>query len=234
MKMQRRMLAGILGLGLVAGAIQAAPQGPTMLVVPARYTVLQVAFDINRVFPSVLVSYQGDASTAEPLLYAWNGKEWVYVSLTSYAEASFLGNPPSRIILVGDAALLPPVLVESSAWCPNVYRIQDIDTPRLVNSLARAYDFKDRDWAWFAGRYNLTLVDVNQDKRAQSWYDGSMPVKVMPDGREERVYVPPQGQRQEVIRERETIVIDQKPSGEVIETAVFEEEVVAPTLSPVQ
>ncbi|HBA83946.1 MAG TPA: hypothetical protein DCZ95_07635 [Verrucomicrobia bacterium] len=143
----------------------------TMLVVPARYSVLQVAFDIVRQYPVVLVSYQGEAASDNPRLHAWNGRDWIPVSVQDYREANFLQIRPTRTILVGDEKLLPPVMASISTWCPRIDAIPSIDTAGLVNRLGRILGFKQRDWEWYASRYNLKLKDLNEDRRKDSWYD---------------------------------------------------------------
>ena len=64
---------------LLTVAMAPKPHHITMIVVPARFSVLQVAFDVAEKHPAVIVTYQGDATTEEPLLHAWNGREWTYV-----------------------------------------------------------------------------------------------------------------------------------------------------------
>jgi len=144
----------------------------TLLVVPARYSVMQVAFDLAQKYAVVLVSYQGDASSETPLLHAWNGKEWIKIGADDYANASFLQVPPGEALLIGDEKLLPPVLASSiKGWCPKVTTIPSIDTAVLVNSFAKEFSFKPAEWEWFARRYNLTLIDENVPRRKASWYD---------------------------------------------------------------
>ncbi len=163
---------------LTGGAFQrsdaAGAQRLTMLVVPARYSVMQVAFDAASRYPCVLVSYQGDATTEEPLLHAWNGQEWVRITAADYAAGSFLQVTPSQTVLIGDEKLLPPTLVNSVAsWCSRVTTIPSVNTTDLINSFSRIFNFRKDDWAWFSARYNLQLNDVNEDARKKSWYDRS-------------------------------------------------------------
>lgn len=143
----------------------------TMVVVPARYSVLQVSFDLLRKRDAVLVSYQGDATTADPLLHAWNGQEWVHVTSESFAQAGFLQVKPSQVVLVGDEALLPRTLIDGASWSPQVLNIPSIDTATLVNAFGKLFAFRRGDWAWFAARYNLDLSDLNAARRNSSWYD---------------------------------------------------------------
>jgi hypothetical protein len=150
-----------------------APRGGplTMLVVPARYSVLQVMFDVLQFRPAVLVSYQGDAAGAGPLLHAWNGQEWVYISMEDFSAANFSQITPSRAVLIGDENTLPQSLITASAWCPLVMSVPAVDNATLINSLGKVFRFRSSEWKWFAERYNLKLDDLNAEVRAESWYD---------------------------------------------------------------
>jgi hypothetical protein len=165
------LAALVVAFSCLAAQAGAAGSGLTMVVMPARYSVMQVGFDLFNRFSTVLVSYQGDATTETPLIHAWNGAEWVKVSLEDYSSAAFLQMTPSQAILVGDDQLLPPVMASAAAWCPRVERIQALDTAEMVNSLAKLMSFKSTDWKWFARRYNLDLEDHNAARRTSSWYD---------------------------------------------------------------
>lgn len=175
MKTFRFVALGILAASLAGPAYPAAaPQSRqlTLLVVPARYNVLQVSFDAASVAPVVLVSYQGDATTETPLLHAWNGTEWVYVSAEDFREAQFLQVTPGQAILVGDESLLPPMLVTSvGAWCPKTLTVPATDPAGLVNALGAHLDFAPSEWKWMAARYNMDLTDLNAERRSESWYD---------------------------------------------------------------
>ncbi len=160
--------------GLLGTAMAPKPKRLTMIVVPARFSVLQVVTDIANRYPVVLVTYQGDASSQEPLLHAWNGREWAYVANSDYQEAGFLQRIPAQTVLVGDEELLPEILISASAWCPMVMSIPSIDTATLINSFGKVFGFKTRDWKWFAKRYNLSLLDLDAEQRKESWYDRSM------------------------------------------------------------
>lgn len=169
--------AGLLGVMTLlcvfpAAAVATAPGGLTVLVAPARYSVLQVAFDVVNRFGAVLVSYQGEPSSESPKLDYWNGAQWVPMSLNDYANATYLREPPRRIVVVGGNDILPPVLIGSvSAVCGDVRQVPEIDTPGLVNALGAVFAFKSADWEWFARRFNLQLEDRNAERRQRSWYD---------------------------------------------------------------
>ena len=168
-------LLALVALAMTASvqpAVAAAANDLTMLVVPARYSVLQVAFDALRRFPVVLVSYEGDAKTENPRLHAWNGEEWVRVSQEDYDQLNFLQVTPGQTVLVGDQNLLPASLSSQlSSWCARVTTIPTIDDAALINELSKILAFSPSDWKWFSERYNLTLNDANVAKEQSSWYD---------------------------------------------------------------
>lgn len=175
-KLLRALILG--GLLSVCGGLRA--DAYTLIVAPARYSVLQVAFDVLQRTPSVLVSYQGEGSTAEPVLHAWNGGEWVFVSLKDYREVNFLQQVPDRTILIGSDEVLPAVLVEASSWSSDIVRARDLNTSALVNEIGGALKWKAADWRWFAARYNLKLEDESEPRRKSSWYDQAGPLPNRP------------------------------------------------------
>ena len=159
-------------ISLCLATVAAASDGVTVLVFPARYSVLQVAFDLVSQRDAVLVSYQGEVTSESPLLHYWNGADWIRMSLDDYAQARFLSSVPKTFILVGGPDMLPAVLERSvSSWCSDVRTISAIDTPTIVNSIGSAFAFQPHEWEWFARRYNLQLKDENEDRRKHSWYE---------------------------------------------------------------
>jgi hypothetical protein len=150
-----------------------------LLVAPARYSVMQVAFDVARRYPSLLVSYQ--RPDPDPRLHVWNGYEWLPLSLEDYQSGAFMQSYPARTFFLGDDGLLPASLRKVDAWCKDTRQIADLETPSLINEIGQGIPFTPADWRWFAGRYNLTLTDTAADRRKQlaeeSWYTGNAPVK---------------------------------------------------------
>lgn len=144
-----------------------------LIVAPARVNVMQVAFDVANRYSTVMVSYQGKAES--PKLHAWNGMEWLPLSLADYQSGAFLVTYPERVVFLGDDELLPESLKEVGSWCGETVQFGDLETASLVNSLGRYLPFTPADWRWFAGRYNLTLENQNaaaaEAARKSSWYD---------------------------------------------------------------
>jgi hypothetical protein len=171
-------MAWLVALGGPAVSSAVAQEDAVLLVVPSRYSVMQVAFDVARRYPTVLVSYQG--TIAEPVLHVWNGYEWMPLSLADYQSGAFLQAYPGRTAFLGDDALLPADLRSINAWCSQVIQLPNLETHELVNGIGRYLPFTPADWRWFAGRYNLTLTNLKAEEaeaaRHESWYDESAPV----------------------------------------------------------
>ena len=165
-KLMVLLAALVAGVTLLSFPVRAAADGDAVLVVaPARYTVMQVAFDLARRYPTVLVSYQ--SADPDPRLHVWNGYEWMPLPPEDYRSGSFLQTFPARTLLLGDDALLPGSLRDVSAWCPASKQFPDLETPALVNAIGQYIPFTPSDWRWFAGRYNLTLTDTSAPRQKQ-------------------------------------------------------------------
>ena len=179
-KMIWMLAAVVLGWGGPAVSRAVAQENAVLLVTPSRYSVMQVAFDVARRYPTVLVSYQGVADK-EPVLHVWNGFEWMPLALADYQSGAFLQSYPARAVFLGDDALLPADLRSISAWCSQTTQIPVLDTHALVNAIGSYLPFTPADWRWFAGRYNLTLTNLKAEEaeaaKHESWYDESAPVK---------------------------------------------------------
>ena len=149
-----------------AWAMARQPANPVLVVIPDRYATVQLGMDLIAQREVVLVSYKG-GSADQPVLHAWNGREWVYVNLQDYRDAAFLKVLPSEAILVGDEETLPRVLLEATDWCSRIWEVPSTQTSDLVNAFGRVFSFNSREWLWYSQRYNL---DVDSDKQRDSWY----------------------------------------------------------------
>jgi len=173
--MKRFLLSLLAALALLAPArpaAAAASSDAVLLVAPRRYTVMQVAFDVARRYPTVLVSYQnaGDALA----LHVWDGTSWLPLTVSDYQSGSFLATYPARVFLVGGDDILPVETRKVSGWCDSVAQVPALDTAGLVNGIGTILPFTPADWRWFAGRYNLSLRNVAEDAQLaagkENWY----------------------------------------------------------------
>jgi hypothetical protein len=162
-------------LGLLAAMVLAlggaAWAGGTLVVAPARYSVMQVAMDLAARNGVTLVSYQGEATTAKPLVHVWNGREWNFVALADFQTGKFLTEKPKQTLVIGDERMVPQAFAPIAAWAGQPQTITAIETQPMLNQLGAALKFRDTDWQWYASRYNLKLDDLNAPLRKTSYYD---------------------------------------------------------------
>ena len=159
------LTATVMGMSLTVWA------GSTVVVAPARFNVIQVGMDLAARHDVTLVSYQGEASTAKPLLHIWNGQEWNFVTLEDFQAGKFLTEKPKQTLVIGDEQMVPQALAPMSSWAGRQQTIPIIETQAMLNQVGTALKFHSADWEWFAARYNLKLQDLNAPQRKISVYD---------------------------------------------------------------
>ena len=159
---------GIAAVLLVAGTTAWA--GGTVLVAPARMSVIQVGMDLAARNGVTLVSYQGEASTAKPLIHVWNGTGWDYVALEDFTAGKFLPVKPSQTLVIGDDKMVPEAFAPMSDWAGHVQKIPSVLTPELLNAAGTALKFRTEDWQWFSNRYNMKVEDINAAVRKDTVY----------------------------------------------------------------
>jgi len=165
----KTILVSRIGILLATDVFGLAARKPSvsMLVVPARYTVIQVGNDIRAHRPSVMVSYN-DMDMGE--LFVWDGSKWISITASDLAAANFVRRRPSRVVLVGNREDVRD-LERAVDWCDDVVAIEDMRTTALLNQLGRIFNFSDDEWQWFASRYGCELNINNRDQLEGSWYD---------------------------------------------------------------
>jgi len=166
----------IVGLASFAEAVSSRkPSGLSVIVAPANYTVLQVAFDIADHYPALIISYEDDGNVTDPFLHVWNGTSWRRLTIESYSSGDFLGRSPSQVLVIGeDNVLSETLLANSEGWGSQAYILPKAPLRDLMNQLGQRFRFGKRDWTYFAERYKLSVVDLNAAKRDASWYDGKI------------------------------------------------------------
>lgn len=172
-----KIFVGSLAALMTAGSLAWA--GGTVVVAPARINIIQVGMDLVERHGVTLVSYQGEAATAKPLLHVWNGKAWDYVALEAFQSGAFLPAKPSQTLVIGDEKLVPEALAPMSAWAGKQVKLANLATPELLNGVGTALKFRAEDWKWFATRYNMKTEDLNAEVRKGSVYDHKIGKPIM-------------------------------------------------------
>lgn len=178
----KKLLVG--SVAVLMAILATAWAGGTVVVAPARINLIQVGMDLVARQGVTLVSYQGEATTAKPLVHVWNGKEWEFVTLEAFQAGTFLPAKPSQTLVIGDEKLLPEVFTPMAAWAGKQLKITNLATTEFLNAVGSALKFRQEEWQWFATRYNMKTEDLNAEVRKGSIYDHMIgkPVKLRRHG----------------------------------------------------
>lgn len=142
----------------------------TMLVLPREAIPIQIAQDISRRYPVMIVSYQLTQGALK--IHAWNGDEWVAVSVEDYASGTFFAIRPKRAIVVENEKIsAPSAVIPNSTWCESATRIASTDPRTLIHLLGLSFDFPFRYWTQFAERYGFALEQINPTLQNVHWWN---------------------------------------------------------------
>lgn len=141
----------------------------TMLVVPRDPVLVQIALDISRRYPAMLVCYQqGGGQTA---IHAWDGRKWGGISEADYANGAFFKlNPRHTVIVEKEAGAAPEIVVPDGSWCEAGNRLATTDPRAVIHLLGRYFDFSYSHWLQFCRRYNYELEAVNPSLINVRWW----------------------------------------------------------------
>jgi len=90
-------------------------QETTLVIVPARLRMVQLAMDLADMRPVVVLSYRGGVRAADPLLFVWANGAWQYVSPDDFRERRFVTEWPRQVVMIGDDQTLPALLEGAGA-----------------------------------------------------------------------------------------------------------------------
>jgi len=168
-----RIICLLLAALSVVGWTRSASHPTTLLVIPARHTIVQFGFDVAKIRPIQLVSYSTDPRTKALYLYAWdrNANDWISIQPEQFRAGTAFSTPAAQVVRVGAEGELPAVLEAGprGAGIKNV-RVDGPDIVALVNTLNKDLKFTAREWKWLAKRYRLELEDRNAEARRWGRY----------------------------------------------------------------
>lgn len=152
----------------------ASARAQTVLIVsPARPRPVQVAFDVARLRPAFLVTYQGARSNPAPLMHIWDGdkRQWAEINVDNFRAGAHFVEKPALVFLLGTETECPLAIEEGElAWSPKVVRLTQLDVVTLFNAFDKALHFASHEWTWLGERYGLQLKDTNEDRRRYGRY----------------------------------------------------------------
>ena len=167
-----RFLTAVLSLSILGAMVHSslASDVPTLLVIPAKPSVVAFCTDVAMMIPMDIVSYAVGKKTNEPALTLrqWNDRtrEWTKISLEAYRAGAVFGALPKRIILVGNN----DTVKSASGGLGELSAVPTLDTMGLANGLNDAFTFSSSQWRYLANRYQLKLKDLNEDRRRYGKY----------------------------------------------------------------
>lgn len=142
----------------------------TLVLVPRDESVKQVGLDLAARYPTLLIGYRILPNNAVSL-HGWTGRKWVNVSLEDYAAGNFFQKGPnSALIIEKKGASVPAGLIPPESWCAEVSKITTADVRPLLHLVGQYYDFRHKDWKWFANRYSQEIDAINPEGLNMAWY----------------------------------------------------------------
>jgi hypothetical protein len=166
--MKKSILAALASLMLLPVALQAAESLSTLLIVPSRQNMIQLAFDMQSLRKAEVVCWQPGPSPDAPGLNYWHekGKKWDPITLEQFKTHAKLAQKPQKIIFIGLDT--PSVLTE--CFPSGIARFETFDRAMLVNNLDAFYSFSNSEWRLLSKRYHFMIRDVNEKLRSQNRY----------------------------------------------------------------
>jgi len=143
-----------------------------VLVVPSRFTIIQLAFDIVALRDVNLIAYESSSVDEAPVLYLWDKSAFAWVDLTidEYAIGSFSTTTPKEMILVGSESDLPALLISGASQAKRVTRIDSLNVVPVINALNKGMKFTPAEWRILAERHGLEIKDRNEERRRWGRY----------------------------------------------------------------
>lgn len=156
-------------LVVVASALLPASAGldspATLIVMPARTRIVQLAFQVAHIKNVGLVAYNNSRTLAAPLVHVWNGREWIQIGMDEYTSGSFMPSKIANVFILGDSAGLPAAMTVDPTWAGTVHKTADLGTASLLNRLNEVLKFSSLQWRWLADQNGLTLHDSSAERR---------------------------------------------------------------------
>lgn len=146
-----------------ATAATATPQ--SIIVMPARKRVVQLAFQMSRCKDIGMVTYNNSPALATPLIHVWTGSEWVQITIDEFVQGTFMTGEPKHVFLLGDNTIMPAQMMDAPSWCKDTHKITSLDTAALINQIGKVLKFSSRQWTWLAQENGLSVKDENAERR---------------------------------------------------------------------
>lgn len=194
MRMNTVLKSGLIALAVLiseSGVWAGSATPNSIMVIPARQRMVQLAFELSRFKEIGVVTYNNNPTLAAPLIHAWNGQEWVQVSMDDYVEGRFMSGDPKHVFLLGDATSLPLKMQEGPSWYKDLHRITTLDIANIVNEVGNTLRFSARQWKWIAEKYGMQIEDQNTERRRYGRWGAPGKEKDLNPTKMENIVLPP-------------------------------------------
>ena len=229
----RKRLFFLLALALIVGSAARAgvETRRSVMIVPARRTTMQLAFDMVRLRNVTLVSYQRVEGAGAPLLHTWDftAGRWYEVSMEALAAGN-VDRDARAVAVLGSSAEDIALFDDAIGWTDSVTRIPTLKVDDVVNALDTCYRFSAREWRWLGARYKLDLEDLNYERRKYGRYGPPHAKASRPMASQSDMFPEDKAEVIQPVAVTETIspVIDDEPESFRIRSTVVPVESVAP------
>jgi len=192
--MKKLLSSGLIVLAMAANsncvlAGSATPE--SIMVVPARQRMVQLAFELARCKEIGLVTYNTSPALPTPLIHAWNGQEWIQISMDDYVEGRFMSGDPKHVFLFGDASSLPLKMMDGPTWYKDLNRVTSMDIATIINQVGNVLHFSARQWKWLADIYGMKIDDQSTERRRYGRWGAPGKEKDLTPNKLESVILPP-------------------------------------------
>jgi hypothetical protein len=160
--------SALLAMGRPPAQPASSPRPDLLLVIPARYTLVQMAFDIVKIRPSTaLLAYDDQARPDTPVIHLWDGdiRDWIRIDLEQIRSGQRFRKTPQTTLLTGPAATVPAGLAEALKNHGDVSRVEELNLAEIANAVHASQAFTAKEWRWLAARYDIALQDLNAERR---------------------------------------------------------------------
>lgn len=156
----------VLAIAATSDCVTAGTATPdSIIVMPARKRVVQLAFQMASCKDIGLVTYNTNPMLREPLIHIWNGQEWIQITMQDFVQGSFMSGDPKHVFLLGDSNITPLKMLDDVSWYKDLHRLTTLDTTTLINEIGKVLKFSSRQWKWLAEENGLKIQDQNAERR---------------------------------------------------------------------
>lgn len=157
-KFRVALTGGLLCLAVIPSLAAA---GASAILVPARRTMVQFAFDVARLRSVALVSYELTGDIQAPHMHRWSQqrKAWIPTFLSEVRSGAAFAGRPARVFIIGLDPEQTAVLQDAVRWAGSVVVLPAFQVAPLINTLNRDLEFAPGELRWLAQRHGLEIED---------------------------------------------------------------------------